>query len=142
MFEMSADRSERFENHVLTLQFVGRFGEGLSPVHAAWSRAPMSRASLFRPPRSSRTLRRSIRMWFTRTRVYAKGVACRAEWRRAVDVHTGARTSLPDPWIGADARWCGRQAYRCRRCRLGNRGRLLKSRVTKLWNRIHSSPTV
>src|SRR4051812_20054675 len=58
LFEMLRrfDR-DRFDNHVLALQFVGRFGQGLEQFAAVSVARPMTRASLLRPMSLARDIR-------------------------------------------------------------------------------------
>ena len=57
LFEMlrRSDRA-RFESHVLNLQYVGRFGEGLSDYATVGVAAPMGRLSLLRPASLARDI--------------------------------------------------------------------------------------
>ena len=47
---------DRFNYHVLNLQFVGRFGEGLADYATVSVAKPMTRLSLLRPASLARTI--------------------------------------------------------------------------------------
>lgn len=101
LFEMlrRSDR-ERFENHVLNLQFVGRFGEGLEDYAAVSVATPMGRASLLRPASLARDIGAiAPDVVHTHSGVWYK--ASRAARIAGVPwlVHTEHGRALPDPWL-------------------------------------------
>ncbi len=91
--------ADRFEQHLLCLQYLGRFSEGLEKVATLHVAEPMSRLSLVNP----RTLARQIAriapdVVHTHSGVWYKTslAARRAGVRRLVHTEHGRRT--PDPW--------------------------------------------
>jgi glycosyltransferase involved in cell wall biosynthesis len=101
VFEMlrRSDR-HRFENHVLILQYVGRFGAGLE-AHATISMAtPMSSFSLLRPISLARDIA-AIRPDVVHTHSGVWYKAARAARLAGVPwlVHTDHGRAVPDPWL-------------------------------------------
>ena len=91
--------ADQFEQHLLCLQYLGRFSEGLEQVATLHVAEPMSRLSLVNP----RTLARQIAriapdVVHTHSGVWYKTslAARRAGVRRLVHTEHGRRT--PDPW--------------------------------------------
>ena len=102
LFEMlrRSNRAE-FENHVLNLQYVGRFGEGLTKFADISVARPMSRLSLVRPTSLARDIAAiAPDVVHTHSGVWFKAsLAARmagVPWL----VHTEHGRSLDDPWIG------------------------------------------
>ena len=101
MFEMlrRSDR-ERFDNHVLVLQFIGRFGEGMGEYAKVSLARPMGRLSLLRPTSLARDIaaiapdvvHTHSGVWYKAT-LAAKMAG--VPWR----VHTEHGRAHPDPWI-------------------------------------------
>ncbi|HEX6052854.1 MAG TPA: glycosyltransferase [Gemmatimonadaceae bacterium] len=101
LFEMlrRMDR-ERFESHVLNLQFVGRFGEGLGEFAHVHVARPMSRFSLLRPASLADSIRElAPDVVHTHSGVWYKAsLAARmagVPWL----VHTEHGRAFPDPWL-------------------------------------------
>jgi glycosyltransferase involved in cell wall biosynthesis len=101
LFEMLrlSDRT-RFESHVLNLQFVGRFGQGLEEFAGVHLAPPMSRLSMLRP----RALASAIAdlapdVVHTHSGVWYKAsLAARiagVPWL----LHTEHGRAIPDPWL-------------------------------------------
>ena len=88
------------ETHILALQYLGRFAEGLADCATLHLADPMSRASMLWP----RTLTRQIRridpdVVHTHSGVWYKvSLAARAAGVRRL-VHTEHGRGLPDPWM-------------------------------------------
>lgn len=101
LFEMlrRSDR-DRFENHVLNLQYVGRFGNGLTEYATVSVAPPMSRFSLLRPSSLASKIRElqpdvvhsHSGVWYKAT--LAAKIA-RVPWL----VHTEHGRAQPDPWL-------------------------------------------
>jgi glycosyltransferase involved in cell wall biosynthesis len=101
LFEMlrRADQS-RFENHVLALQYVGRFGAGLDTYATVSLARPMSRLSMLRPVSLARDIRNiAPDVVHTHSGVWYK--ASRAARMAGVPwlVHTDHGRAIPDPWL-------------------------------------------
>jgi len=102
LFEMlrHAD-TERFDSHVLNLQYVGRFGEGLADYASVSVATPMTRLSLLRPASLARDIA-VIRPDVVHSHSgvwYKASLAARmagVEWL----VHTEHGRAAPDPWLG------------------------------------------
>lgn len=100
LFEMirRADR-DHFEHHVLTLQFVGRFGEGLDGFARVSVAPQMTRLSMLHPARLARTIAAiGPDVVHTHSGVWYK--ASRAARIAGVPwlVHTEHGRAVPDPW--------------------------------------------
>lgn len=112
LFEMLRQSDRRaFENHVLILQYAGRFGTGLDEYAKVTIGQPMSRFSLVRPTALARTIG-DIRpdVLHTHSGVWYK--SAKAAHMAGVPwlVHTEHGRASPDPWIsrtldGAASRW-------------------------------------
>ena len=101
LFEMlrRADPT-RFENHVLNLEYVGRFGEGLTEfAHVSVAR-PMTRLSMLRPASLARDVA-AIRpdVVHTHSGVWYKASLAARMAGVAWLVHTEHGRAVPDPWI-------------------------------------------
>jgi glycosyltransferase involved in cell wall biosynthesis len=91
--------AERFEHHVLALQYIGRFGrelEGMAGLHLA---APMGRASMLRP-RSLAGQIRALRPHVVHSHSGVWYKATRAARMAGVPtcIHTEHGRRAPDPW--------------------------------------------
>jgi len=92
------DRDE-FESHILVLQFVGRFGQGLTDVATLHQAPRMSRLSLVRPAALASTIREVAPdvvhahsgVW------YKAALAARMSGVRRV-IYTEHGRRMPDPW--------------------------------------------
>lgn len=112
LFEMLrlSDKST-FENHVLILQFAGRFGSGLEEFARVTVGQSMSRFSLLRPAALAKTIAQiAPDVVQTHSGVWYK--AARASKMAGVPwlVHTEHGRGNPDPWIsrtmdGLASRW-------------------------------------
>ncbi|HET7188429.1 MAG TPA: glycosyltransferase, partial [Gemmatimonadaceae bacterium] len=101
LFEMvrRSDRS-RIESHVLNLQYVGRFGDGLEEYARVTVARPMGRLSLLRPVSLAADIAAiAPDVVHTHSGVWYK--ASRAARMAGVPwvVHTEHGRALPDPWI-------------------------------------------
>ena len=107
LFEMlrRSDR-EQFEHHVLNLQYVGRFGEGLGSYATVSVARRMSRFSLLRPVSLSRDIARiGPDVVHTHSGVWYKAsLAARMAGVPRV-VHTEHGRALPDPWLARMLDW-------------------------------------
>ena len=93
-----SDRS-RFESHVLTLQFVGRFGEGVDEFASVSVAPPMSRFSMLRPASLARAIGDiAPDVVHTHSGVWYKAsLAARMAGVPRL-VHTEHGRAVPDPW--------------------------------------------
>jgi len=93
-------RRDAFDHHVLNLQFVGRFGDGLSEYATVSVAEPMTRLSLLRPRSLARTIRNiSPDIVHSHSGVWYKAsLAARMAGVPWV-VHTEHGRALPDPWM-------------------------------------------
>ncbi len=101
---------DRFENHVMVLQYVGRFGEGLGEVAGVHKASPMTRWSMVRPASLARDVARiAPDVVHTHSGVWYKG--SRASRLAGVPrvVHTEHGRHYPDPVL---ARLLDRRAAR------------------------------
>lgn len=92
-------RSDRFDPHVLVLQYVGRFGEELDGVAEVHQAAPMSRLSMLWPRSLAAEIARiAPAVVHSHSGVWNK--AARAARAAGVPriVHTEHGRPLPDPW--------------------------------------------
>lgn len=101
LFEMlrRSDR-ERFESYVLNLQYIGRFGEGLTEYASVGVAAPMGRLSLLRPTSLAREISAiAPDVVHTHSGVWFK--ASRAARMAGVPwiVHTEHGRAVPDPLV-------------------------------------------
>jgi glycosyltransferase involved in cell wall biosynthesis len=88
------------ENHVLTLQFVGRFGEGLERYARMHEAPPMSRFSMLRPRSLARVIARiAPDVVHTHSGVWYKGSLAARMARVPWLVHTDHGRANPDPWL-------------------------------------------
>src|SRR3954469_3287862 len=101
MFEMlRRSNQDRFENHVLNLSYIGRFGEGLDEFATVRIAGPMTRLSLIRPVSLARDIAAiAPDIVHTHSGVWYKAsLAARmagVPWL----VHTDHGRAIPDPWI-------------------------------------------
>ena len=100
----------RFENHVMALQFVGRFGADL-PESTTLHRGPrQTRASLLYPVRLARDIRAiAPDVVHTHSGVWLKGARAARIARVPRVVHTEHGRHFPDPML---SRWLDRLASR------------------------------
>lgn len=91
---------DRFEPHVMALQYLGRFADGLSKVATVHLAEPMGRGSLFWP----RTLTRQIKriapdVVHTHTGVWYKATLAARHAGVPLLIHTEHGRGHPDPWL-------------------------------------------
>jgi len=92
--------ADRFESHVLVLEYFGRFAEGLDEFAALHQAAPMSRFSMIWP----RALANQIRaikpdVVHTHSGVWYKGSLAARIARVPLVIHTEHGRAVPDPWV-------------------------------------------
>lgn len=101
LFEMLRKSDRRaFENHVLILQYAGRFGTGLDEFAQVTIGKPMSRFSMIRPAGLARSIAEiEPDVLHTHSGVWYKAV--RAARMAGVPwlVHTEHGRASPDPWV-------------------------------------------
>jgi glycosyltransferase involved in cell wall biosynthesis len=89
----------RFESHILTLQYHGRFSEQLEQRATLHSAPPMSRWSLLRPSALADTFRRiAPDVVHTHSGVWYKGSLAARMARVPRLIHTEHGRRHPDPW--------------------------------------------
>lgn len=101
LFEMlrGSDR-ERFENVVLALQYIGRFGEGMSKYATVKLAAPTSRLSLLRPASLAREIAAiSPDVVHSHSGIWYKASLAARMANVPWIVHTEHGRAFPDPWI-------------------------------------------
>lgn len=90
---------ERFESHVLVLQYLGRFSEGLEHVATLHVAEPMSRFSMIRPLRLAGQIRRiAPDVVHTHSGVWFKASAAARMAGVPRVIHTEHGRQAPDPW--------------------------------------------
>ncbi len=102
--------AERYEAHLMVLQYLGRFADGLGEVATLHQGPPLSRWSMLFPgPLADRIRGIAPDLVHTHSGVWYKGaLAGRAAGVRRV-VHTEHGRKSPDPWSD---RWIDRRASR------------------------------
>lgn len=142
LFEMlrRSDRT-RVESHVLNLQFVGRFGEGLGAYASVSVAPPMSRLSLLRPRALEQAIA-AIRPHVVHTHSgvwYKASLAARmagVPWL----VHTEHGRAYPDPWLARKLDGAAARRTDVVVAVSDTVAGLLKSNVSRRWDRIHVVP--
>ena len=96
---LHADK-DRFEQHLLCLEYLGRFSEGLEGVAGLHVASPMSRASMINPAALARDIARiAPDVVHTHSGVWYKASrAARKAGVRAL-IHTEHGRRSPDPWL-------------------------------------------
>lgn len=90
---------ERFEPHVLALEYLGRFAEGLDRVAALHLAPPMTRWSLLRPASLTRWFRAlAPEVVHTHSGVWFKASLAAHLARVPLVIHTEHGRHFPDPW--------------------------------------------
>lgn len=101
---------DRFESHILVLQYVGRFGEGLGEYARVHVAPPMSRASMVRPSALAATIRRiAPDVVHSHSGVWYKASLAARMAGVPMVIHTEHGRPVPDPW---QARWLDGMASR------------------------------
>lgn len=90
---------DRFDNHVLALQYLGRFAEGLSGIATLHVAEPLRRLSMLRPSSLVRQIARiAPDVVHTHSGVWYKASLAARHARVPFVVHTEHGRQSPDPW--------------------------------------------